>query len=190
MAQPAPPAADPRTSRSEAWRLFFALDLSPALRQRVDIHRALWRWRGQVRVTAPHKLHLTLVFMPLVEPRLVPDLLRVGCRVAAAARGCTLLLDRAEVWPTGIAYLAPSSVPQSLRQLQQDLLAAALALAVQADRRPWSPHLTLARRAQQSQPPAHFDALRWQLRGFSLQRSQPGSAGYEVLARWGFGARG
>ena len=190
MAQPAPPAADPRASRPDAWRLFFALDPSPALRQRIEGHAALWRWDAAARVAPPHKLHLTLVFMPAVEPRLLPELLRLGCRVAAAARGCTLRLDRAELWPTGIAYLAPGSVPQALRQLQQDLLAAVLAVPMPADRRPWRPHVTLARRARDSQPPTRFDALRWQLRGFSLQRSQPGSAGYEMLARWGFGGRG
>ena len=186
-AAPTPPAAAAAGSPA-AWRLFFALDPSPALRERLRSHAALWRWNAQARLAAPPRLHLTLVFMPAVEPRRLPELLRLGSRAAAAARGCTLWLDRAEVWPTGIAYLAPARVPQALLELQQGLLEGALAVPVQADRRAWSPHVTLARRAQPAQPPASFETLRWQLRGFSLQRSLPGGAGYEALARWRFGS--
>ena len=171
-----------------AWRLFFALDPSPALRERLAEHSARWSWDARARPAAARRLHLTLVFMPQVDPARVPDLLRVGAEAAASGRGCTLLLDHAEVWTSGgIAHLAPSCIPPQLQALHDTLLAGALAAGLPADSRTWRPHLTLARRARPEQAPRDFEAPAWQVRGFSLQRSRLGSGRYEVLARWRLG---
>ena len=172
-----------------AWRLFFALEPSPALRARVAAHAACWHWDDRARPTAARRLHLTLVFMPQVDPARVDELLRAGAEVAASCHGCRLVLDRASVWPAGgIAHLSPSRVPASLQSLHEALLAGALCAGTPADRRAWRPHLTLARRARLEQAPTEFEPLVWQVRGFSLQRSRLGSGRYEVLGRWGLGA--
>ena len=185
-------AANPRAAGAPAWqdrwRLFFALDPSPALRRQIVAHEGAWRWSPEARLSPADKLHLTLVFMAGVDPRHVPRLLRAGAQVAAAARGCTLCLDRAAVWPGGIAHLAPSKVPEAAQALHDALLMAALHAQVDAERRAWHPHLTLARKAQHAQPPLDFAELRWQARGFSLQRSLLGSGRYETLGRWRIGA--
>ena len=184
-------AANPRAAAAPAphehWRLFFALDPSPALRRQIVAHAGTWHWNPGARISPADKLHLTLVFMAGVDSRCVPRLLRMGAQVAAAARGCTLRLDRAAVWPGGIAHLAPSVVPQTLRVLQQELLASVLDAGVEAERRAWNPHLTLARKAQAAQPPVDFEPLRWQARSFSLQRSVLGTGRYEVIGRWRVG---
>ncbi len=172
-----------------AWRLFFALDPSPALRERMAAHAARWSWDDRARPTAPRRLHLTLVFMPQVDPALVGELMRAGAAAAVSGRGCRLVLDRAEVWPAGgIAHLSPSRIPTSLQALHDALLAGALAAGTQADRRVWRPHLTLARGAREEQAPGEFEPLAWQVRGFSLQRSRLGSGRYDVLGRWSLGA--
>ena len=167
------------------WRLFFALDPSHALRQRLAVHSAHWNWDARARPSAAHKLHITLVFMPRVDPARVGDLLQVGAAAAESGRGCTMLLDKAEVWQTGgIAHLSPSCVPPALLALHDLLLDGALAAGIPVDRRTWRPHLTLARKARSEQAPTTFEPLPWQIRGFSLQRSRLGSESYEVLARW------
>ena len=186
---------DPRTPAvaapsGETWRVFFALDASPALRERTAAHAALWRWSPQARLVAPRKLHLTLVFIAALDSRLLPRLLQLGAEAAACAHGCALVLDRARLWPGGIAHLAPSSVPQALLELHEALLDGVLRAGAAADRRAWKPHLTLARRAQDARPPAHFEGLRWQPRSLSLQRSLPGSGDYLCLGRWRFGGTG
>ncbi len=191
--RPLPGRARAYTARmplaDSAWRLFFALDPSPALRQRMAAHAARWAWDARARPTAARRLHLTLVFMPQASPALVGELLRAGARTAASCRGCRLVLDVADVWPAGgIAHLSPSRIPASLQALHDTLLAGVLATGTQADRRAWRPHLTLARRARAEQAPREFEPLAWQVRGFSLQRSRLGSASYEVLARWRLGA--
>ena len=171
-------------SPHETWRLFFALDPSPALRCRVIAHAATWRWDGRARPVAAHKLHLTLLFLPKVDPANLPELLHLGAAAASANSGCLLRLDRAEVWPGGLAHLAPSRVPAYLQALHDNLLRGAQRTGIACDLRTWHPHLTLARRAAPGQEPGEFEALRWQVRGLSLQRSLLGSGRYESLGRW------
>lgn len=168
----------------ETWRLFFALDPSPGLRRRIVSHAANWRWDAGVRTVAVHKLHLTLLFLPQVDPTSLPALLRLGAAVASANPGCLLRLDRAAVWPGGLAHLAPSQVPTRLLTLHDRLLEGARSAGVACDGRSWHPHLTLARRADAAQPPGQFEALPWQVRGLSLQRSLTGSGRYECLGKW------
>lgn len=171
-----------------AWRLFFALDPSPALRERLATHSARWDWDARARPTAARRLHLTLVFMPQVDPARVDELLRVGAETGVSGRGCRLVLDHAEVWPAGgIAHLSPSRIPPALQALHDAPLAGALATGMTADSRTWRPHLTLGRKARSEQAPRSFEPLAWQVRGFSLQRSRLGSGRYEVLARWRLG---
>ena len=133
---------------------------------------------------APHKLHLTLLFLPAVAPARVPALLQLGATAAGAHAGCLLRLDRAGVWPGGIAHLAPSQVPQPLQALHDALLRGSHDAGVACDTRAWRPHLTLARRAEPEQAPEGFEALPWQVRSLSLQRSVLGSGRYETLGRW------
>lgn len=181
---PADPHAPEPGSPPEAWRLFFALDPSPALRRRIVAHAASWRWGAGTRPVAQPKLHLTLLFLPKVDPADVPGLLGLGAEVAERHPGCLLRLDRAAVWPGGIAHLAPSRVPQALQALHEALLRGARGAGVRCDERAWHPHLTLARRAEPGQEPGYFEALHWQVRSMSLQRSLLGSGRYEVLRSW------
>ncbi|MDE2121518.1 MAG: RNA 2',3'-cyclic phosphodiesterase, partial [Betaproteobacteria bacterium] len=118
---PAVDSAPPSHTPPEAWRLFFALDPSPTLRRRLASHAAAWRWSPRSRPAAPHKLHLTLLFLTRVDPARVSALLSLGAAAAATHPGCLLWLDRAEVWPGGIAHLAPSTVPAQLQALHDAL---------------------------------------------------------------------
>lgn len=152
-------------------------------------HAATWRWDGRARPVAAHKLHLTLLFLPKVDPANLPELLRLGAAAASANSGCLLRLDRAEVWPGGLAHLAPSRVPTCLQALHDTLMRGARRASIACDGRAWHPHLTLARRAAPGQAPAEFEALRWQVRGLSLQRSLLGSGRYEILGRWSLQAQ-
>ena len=174
-------------SQAGAWRLFFALDPPAALRERVAAHASTWRWNERVRPVAAHKLHLTVLFLPRVAPAKVPALLSLGAAAASAHPGCLLWLDRAAVWPGGIAHLAPSTIPAQLQALHETLLRGARSAAVACDARAWHPHLTLARRAEPEQKPAAFEPLRWQVRSLSLQRSVLGSGRYETLGCWQLG---
>ena len=167
------------------WRLFYAIEPTPAVRERVSAHRARWHWREGARLGAAAKLHLTLVFMPRVDSILVPRLLALGAEVARTVHPSRLRLDHAGIWPrNAIAHLAPSRVPEALRDLHDRLRTGVLDAGIETDRGPWNPHVTLARNAHGAQAPLQFDALSWGVRDFSLLRSLLATGQYEELARW------
>ena len=169
----------------DVWRLFFAIEPSLALRQRLSAHRSLWHWRDGARLGVPAKLHLTLVFMPRVDSSVVPRLLALGAQVAQVVRPGRLRLDHAGVWaPNAIAHLAPSRIPATLRDLHDRLRTGVLGAGIETDRRPWNPHVTLARNAYGALPPQRFEPLSWDVHDFSLQRSVLSTGKYEELARW------
>ncbi len=166
-------------------RLFFALWPYPALRARLAAHVALWRFAPPARPSAAAQLHLTLLFMDRVAPERLPALLAIGARVAASTRRFALLLDSARVWHGGgIAHLAPSAPPADLLALHAALRDAAAAAGVDCDRRAFSAHVTLARRAQGSDPPAAFAPLHWPATRLSLMQSQLGSGRYLLRGSW------
>ena len=99
--------------------------------------------------------------------------------------GFDLVLERATVWPRGIAVLQPGAAPLVLTNLQRGLGAALQREGVALEARPWQPHVTLARRAEGAAPPDDGRALRWRVRGYALVESRLGSnGGYRVLQRY------
>ena len=157
------------------WRLFLGLWPSPDVRAQIVQHADAWQWPSAARRAAPERLHLTLHFLGNVAVERLPAL-RAG--LACAWDGCTLELDRAEVWPGGIAVLEASAVPAPLAELHARLGEALLRLDVPVESRRYRPHVTLARKAQGARAPAAA-ALRWELASECLlMRSLPGGRGY------------
>jgi len=178
-----PPLRSVAATPSRSTRLFLALWPGPRAREALAAASDAWRWPpGSARV-APERLHLTLHFLGSIEIERV-GLVQAG--VAVPFRGFELVLDRAGVWPHGIAVLLARSTPPALARLHRDLGAALAALGVPLEARPWQPHVTLARRAPGARPPAALPVLRWRVRGYALVESRLGSnGGYRVLQRYG-----
>ncbi len=166
-------------------RLFFALWPDPALRARLAAHAALWRFAPPARPSAAAHLHLTLLFMDQVPRTRLPALRAAGARVAASTPRFALRLDSARVWHGGgIAHLAPGEPPAALRALHAALRDAAGAAGVDCDRRAFSAHVTLARRAQGCTPPDAFAPLDWSATRLSLMESRLGSGRYLLRGSW------
>ena len=166
-------------------RLFFALWPGSAMRERIVRHQALWQMSVPAKATPAPKLHLTLLFMEGVAANRVPELMEVGAAVASGWVDFDLILDRACVWPRGgIAHLAPSQPPAELLRLRAQLAGEVERRSLPFDGRAFAPHVTLARRAQESKPPGMFPPLHWRVQGFALVRSVLGTGRYEMLGRW------
>jgi 2'-5' RNA ligase len=164
-------------------RLFLALWPPADVYAALQAHAAAWDWSDSARRTRSERLHITLHFLGEIEADRVPAL-QSGLEVDWT--GCELALDRTTVWPGGIAVLEASRVPPELLQLHASLREKLLALEVRVEERRYRPHVTLARKAFGSRPPAGFTPLQWRAgAAYELVRSLPGGRGYETVQRFG-----
>lgn len=163
-------------------RLFLALWPAPATHAALLAHAQQWSW-DNARRTPPERLHITLHFLgPVPAERL--DALRAGLQVDW--EGCELLLDRAQVWPGGIAVLEASQVPPELAALHAALGERLRALELPVESRRYRPHVTFARKAVAARPPEAFEPVRWKAGGsYALVESLGGGRGYETLQALG-----
>lgn len=112
------------------------------------------------------QLHLTLAFVGSVEPRALAELEQRAQAIQAAA--FTLVLDRADYFRRPrIVSLGPSRVPQALTRLADAVAGIA---GVDACRRHFRPHVSLARRAA-APAPGRIAPIRWPVRSFCLVES-------------------
>jgi 2'-5' RNA ligase len=85
------------------------------------------------------------------------------------------------VWHGGIAVLG-TSLPPALTALHARVTAVLNLLSLRTERRPFRPHVTLARKAGGATPAATVPAIDWPVNDLALVASRPGS-GYVVLSR-------
>lgn len=171
-------AAEPATIR-----LFLGLWPDPAAMPALTAHAEAWAWTPQARRTPADRLHVTLHFLGNVAAARLPQLRQA---LELSWEGCELLLDRATVWPGGIAVLEATQVPHALARLHAELGRRLQALDLPPEARPYRPHATLARKAAGSRPPEMARPLSWRCSpGYALVRSHGGGRGYETLHAYG-----
>jgi RNA 2',3'-cyclic 3'-phosphodiesterase len=171
-----------QTATPASVRLFLALWPTTALRDDLLAHAAAWTWPARARRTRPERLHLTLHFLGNVPTERLPQL-RSG--VAVKWTGCEFALDRASVWPGGIAVLEATQLPTELARLHAALADRLRAMEIPVEERPYRPHVTLARKAHGAKAPA-FAPLHWTAGPqYALVRSVGGGGGYETLQCFG-----
>jgi 2'-5' RNA ligase len=168
--------------RHDVARLFLAVWPDDAARAQLAAYRDGWHWPAGARPVDDDKLHLTLHFIGVFERSRVAALSEALASVASVPT--QLHGDRPEVWRGGIALLrlhADAHLFAMHRALADILSGEGVAL----DPRPFSPHVTLARRARHGTPPAAPAQLEWPVRGFALVESiNAPSARYEILGRF------
>lgn len=163
----------------ESARLFLALWPLPRLRAALLASQQQWHWAPRALPVPGAQLHLTLHYIGAVPRARLPEL-RAGLRVPCPA--FALSLERPCLWRRGLAVLEPGTMPPGLLELHQALGASLAGLGLRVEARPFRPHVTLARRAANSRPPASITPLGWQIRGYVLVESAGGA--YQVLERY------
>lgn len=168
---------------AEDARLFLAVWPEPTVRAQLSRRRDAWRWPLTARPVADDRLHLTLHFIGAF-PRI--DIGALDSSLAAVPVEPTTLRSRdEEVWPGGIAVLRLAT-DTSLAALHRRLGAVLVEFGVALDDRPFSPHVTLARRARGAAPPGDPAAIQWRANGFVLVESLVAPcSGYRVLQSYG-----
>ena len=166
-------------------RAFYALVPDDAIRaQFVTLARDVAR-RSRGRAMMGDHVHLTLAFLGDVAVSALPSLRRIGDRLPHT--GSILDFDLLGAWrASGVAWIAPSVVPQALLDLHASLREALAGAGIVLDTRPFRPHITLARRCVQPHPRASCTPIRWPVNRLSLIGSElrPEGPLYSELATW------
>ncbi|TSE24311.1 RNA 2',3'-cyclic phosphodiesterase [Tepidimonas sediminis] len=163
-------------------RLFVALWPDEATRARLQALADAWHWPPGVRRCAPADWHVTLHFLGAVP---AARLAALRAALAVPWTPFTLTLTKAQRWPRGLAVLTAAAVPAPLAALHRRLGQALTALALPVERRPLRPHVTLARRAEEAEPPPAVAPLAWPVTAYALVQSTGEPARrYRILQRY------
>jgi 2'-5' RNA ligase len=170
-----------------ARRLFFALWPEPEALAGATaaVHRLVPHGTG--RPQRPDQLHLTLEFLGGVPEARLGSVLEAGEAAAGSATPFEIVLDRVEHWQRPqVLCLTASVVPEPLAALVGSLRSALSARGFEPERRPFKPHLTLARKVRLPPPAGPVAPQRWAACEYSLVESITGPEGsrYERLSTW------
>lgn len=171
-------------------RLFFAIwPDQAALQQLVNLRDSL-ESSIHGRLILPADLHVTLAFLGQVTS----DRLQILDAIASDVRAepFFMSLDQLSEWRNaGVLCLTPRQPPKSLESLVQRLASGLGEAGFVLDKRPFRPHLTLAR--QVTSVPARLDhrlePIRFEVRAFHLVQSRPSvsASAYEAIGNWSLG---
>ena len=173
------------TGTEKLKRYFFALWPDPPARA------ALARLAREValescgRPTLPDQIHLTLAFVGPQPAIRLDSLRRLGNLIRGQA--FALALDRIGVFPkTEIAWLGATTLQHELSALQRDLADALRSRGFPVDTRPYTPHLTLARKATVAVERRLAVPIGWRVGAFTLVSSETSGAApvYRNVAQW------
>lgn len=142
------------------------------------------------RAPAEANLHLTLAFVGAVAADRRDALRAAGHDAAARIAPFTLVLDRLGAFRDGdVAWIGTGEAPPGLADLAARLVRELGTRGFDVDRRPYAPHLTLARKCRL--PPHDISAGRiaWDVRELALVESmlRPGGPSYRIESRWPLG---
>lgn len=165
-------------------RLFFALWPDNKVRQALrDLTVNLPAHGG--REVHKEDLHITLLFLGQVKTDLYPCVERIACSIEASL--FHLKIDTIGYWNRpGILWCKPSNIPRQLAELVLDLQKGLLNCGFKPEKRVYTPHITLARKARSSDSYLLDNPINWNPIEFVLVTSDSGKRipRYTILRRW------
>jgi len=166
-------------------RLFFALWPDPATRAAIADLAGQVAAESRGRAVASDNVHLTLAFLGAQRASSVPELRALASAIQAAA--FQLSLDEIGCFrKAGIAWLGATSVPSEVIALQANLAQSLAGIGIVLEARPFSPHLTLARRVAVALRRRLARPILWSVSSFALVASDLDRerARYKLLDEW------
>lgn len=173
------------SNNAQTQRLFFALWPDGALQSQLyRLGGTFYRDCGGKRVRTEN-LHLTLAFLGSIDAQTRECLKQQAEAIELPA--FTLRFDRAGYWRRPrVVWLGAEETPPPLLALVRAINRAVTVCGLEAERRPFSTHLTLLRKARQGPQIAALEPIEWPVAEFAMVASKtlPTGAEYEVVARW------
>ena len=176
-----------RLTNEQERRVFFAALPEPGtLRQLEAGLKSLPAGLG--RRVPVENLHMTLAFVGAVSDE------RLACLCAKAGKlvapDIAMTLERLGCFArAAVLWLGPQAVPDVLSDLAATLAGVLADCGAVAESRPFSPHVTLARRVRAVPQGLALPPVAWRSRGFALMESVSGVNGvrYRVVQRYTLG---
>lgn len=166
-------------------RLFFALWPTDVLRAELAARLPPLLAGSDGRAQRPDQWHVTLEFLGDVAAERLPLVRAAAGEVTADPFDVTF--DSVALWRRAqVLCLEASATPAPLSSLLLQLRAALAARGFDPERRPFRPHVTLARKVASASPGPLTHAIVWPAESFALVKSVTGPAGsrYEPLDWW------
>jgi RNA 2',3'-cyclic 3'-phosphodiesterase len=158
-------------AESPTARLFVALWPDADGRAQLAACRDRWRWPATARPVATDDLHATLHFIGSFPRERIAEL-RMGL-AEVEAEAPILRPKGSGLWRGGIAVLTLQA-DLHLVALHERVGAALVASGVVLETRPFTPHVTLARRAVGAVAPGALPVFEWRAGAFALVESLGG----------------
>lgn len=166
-------------------RLFFALWPDEATRAAIVAATAEAVAAAGGRAVPPANLHVTLAFLGAVPVGRVADAVAAGHGVPVAEG--SVRFDRLAAWGrAGPLVLEPGELPAGLEELHAALANRLDAAGFALESRPFSPHITLARKLAGRPSARRAGPVDWRYADFALVASatDPEGSRYTVLERF------
>ncbi len=164
-------------------RLFFALWPEPEIRQALQRVSQLIP-ASDIKAVRPRNYHVTLVFLGNVDDATA---LLIRQRIGAiSAKTFALSFDQLSYWRRPrVLCLSCSNALADYVNLAAALEQEVSACGLQIESQPYTPHITLARRARRAAE-IRFEPILWRAETFCLVEScsEPGGVVYRVLQQW------
>ena len=169
-------------------RLFFATWPDDAARDALEKLSRQLELRAGGRPVPAEKIHLTLAFLGEVAPDRADDLVKAADKVREAP--FDIVLDRIGSFRRArVAWVGTSEPAPGLLSVEATLREALRAREFDLEERPFTPHVTLVRKADKTLPREPTAPIAWGVREIALVSSEPGSGAYKTMATWPLKAR-
>ena len=172
----------PRTSLA---RYFFALWPDEPLAKELHRRGCGLSAVGHGKVVNVKNLHMTLVYLGSVLPAFVQAARQIAGELHTSS--FTLHITNANYWShSHLRWLGVENPPIELEQLVLRLNHRLIAEGFKPERRPFLPHVTIARKCSQVSIAEQIEPLSWTVHDFCLIKStgSDGDSNYEIIERW------
>jgi len=175
-----------REPAAPARRLFFALWPDEPQRRALEHAAAKAVRHSGGRPVPLSNLHVTLAFLGSVAAALLPELQRLAREQAAALAQdapATLTFIRLAHWKEAQILCVLAEEAPGARALAVALQGATAALGLSPDRKPFQPHVTLARKVLRASAMPRLRPVVWHFDAFALidSRTEPSGPLYSVI---------
>ncbi len=165
-------------------RIFFAL--WPDKETRSGLCTITQQFKDEkFRLVKKSNLHITLEFLgEVAEDDLQQLVAKSNC---IQAEPFEIELTRIGWWrKPGVLWIGTQQIPKQLIQLVESIKQIVEQQDLETDKRPYEPHVTIARKVKQVQLPKQSFAIRWQVNSFALLVSKSINSGveYHVIHEW------